>query len=74
LTIQRKSCIIAYGDRKNLIKLLKDHGWVLDRISGSHHIMIKEGRRSIPIPVHGKKEIPIGLAKRILKQAGIDRS
>ncbi|MDZ7792966.1 MAG: type II toxin-antitoxin system HicA family toxin [Spirochaetia bacterium] len=58
---------------KDLIKLLKDHGWVLDRISGSHHIMIKEGRRSIPIPVHGKKEIPIGLAKRILKQAGIER-
>jgi predicted RNA binding protein YcfA (HicA-like mRNA interferase family) len=36
--------------------------------------MIKEGRRSIPIPVHGKKEIPIGLTKRILKQAGIERS
>ncbi len=59
---------------KDLIKLLKDDGWVLDRISGSHHIMIKEGRRSIPIPVHGKKEIPIGLTKRILKQAGIGRS
>ena len=59
---------------KELTKLLKDHGWVLDRISGSHHIMIKEGERSIPIPVHGKKDIPIGLSKRILKQAGIERS
>jgi predicted RNA binding protein YcfA (HicA-like mRNA interferase family) len=56
---------------KDFIKLLKDHGWVLDRISGSHHIIIREGRRSIPIPVHGKKEIPIGLSKRIHKQAGI---
>jgi predicted RNA binding protein YcfA (HicA-like mRNA interferase family) len=36
--------------------------------------MVKEERRSIPIPVHGKKEIPIGLSKRILKQAGIERS
>ncbi|MDY7027307.1 MAG: type II toxin-antitoxin system HicA family toxin [Spirochaetota bacterium] len=59
---------------KDLIKILKEHGWVLDRVSGSHHIMIKEGRRSIPVPVHGKKEIPIGLSKKILKQAGIERS
>ena len=59
---------------RDLIKILKDHGWVLDRISGSHHIMVKEGKRSIPIPVHGKKEIPIGLSKRILKQAGVERS
>jgi len=33
--------------------------------------MIKEGKRSIPVPVHGKKDIPIGLARKILKQAGI---
>jgi len=59
---------------KDLIKILKEHGWVLDRVSGSHHIRIKEGRRSIPVPVHGKKEIPIGLSKKILKQAGIERS
>lgn len=54
-----------------LIKMLKKNGWVLDRISGSHHIMIKEGKRSIPIPVHGKKDLPKGLLKKILKQAGI---
>ncbi len=38
-----------------LIKILKKNGWILDRISGSHYIMIKEKMRSIPIPVHGKK-------------------
>ena len=27
---------------KELIKILKRNDWVLDRISGSHHIMIKE--------------------------------
>jgi len=26
-----------------LIKLLECEGWVLDRISGSHHIMVKDG-------------------------------
>jgi len=40
---------------KELIKALKKNGWVLDRIRGSHHIMIKENERSIPVPVHGKK-------------------
>ena len=56
---------------KDLIKLLKKHGWILDRVSGRHHIMIKEKERSIPVPVHGKKDIPKGLLSTILKQAGI---
>jgi predicted RNA binding protein YcfA (HicA-like mRNA interferase family) len=58
---------------KEIIKILEKNGWILDRISGSHHILIKEGKRSIPVPVHGKKDIPIGLAQKILKQAGIER-
>ncbi len=50
---------------------MKKNGWILDRINGSHHIMVREGDRSIPVPVHGKKDIPKGLASAILKQAGI---
>jgi len=53
---------------------MQTHGWVLDRIKGSHHIMIKEGLRSIPIPipvpVHGKTDMGIW-AEKILRQAGI---
>lgn len=56
---------------KQLKKLLLEAGWRLDRISGSHHIMIKEDRRSIPIPVHGSADLPKGLVQAILKQAGI---
>ena len=56
---------------RQLIKIMKREGWILDRVSGSHHVMIKEGRRSIPVPVHGKKDLPKGLARAILKQAGI---
>jgi len=56
---------------KELKKVLTDAGWQLHRISGSHHIMIKDGCRSIPIPVHGKTDLPKGLVKAILKQAGI---
>jgi len=56
---------------KKLKKYLEQNGWVLDRISGSHHIMIKKGCRSIPIPIHGTNDLPVGLVKAILKQAGI---
>jgi predicted RNA binding protein YcfA (HicA-like mRNA interferase family) len=57
---------------RELIRALKRNGWVLDRVSGSHHIMIKEGRRSVPVPVHGSRELPKGLVAAILKQAGIE--
>lgn len=56
---------------KQLKKQLENNGWLLDRISGSHHIMIKEGHRSIPIPIHGTDDLPKGLISAILKQADI---
>ena len=56
---------------RDIVKIMKRNGWILDRISGSHHVMVKEGLRGIPVPVHGKKDIPKGLAGAILKQAGI---
>ncbi len=56
---------------KQLKKLLEEQGWHLDRISGSHHIMTREGCRAIPIPVHGSTDLPKGLVRAILKQAGV---
>jgi predicted RNA binding protein YcfA (HicA-like mRNA interferase family) len=56
---------------KQLKKRMEEHGWILDRISGSHHIMVQKGRRSIPVPIHGTADLPKGLVKAILKQAGI---
>lgn len=58
---------------KRFIKILKEHGWELDRVKGSHHIMVKEGKRSIPVPVHGNKDLPHGLINAILKQAEIKK-
>ena len=55
---------------KELMNILKVNGWRFDRISGSHHIFIKEGYRSIPVPLHGNKDIG-NFAKRILREAEI---
>ncbi|MDA8346649.1 MAG: type II toxin-antitoxin system HicA family toxin [Actinomycetota bacterium] len=54
---------------KDLIRELESQGWLLDRIEGSHHIMVKAGRRPIPIPVHGSRDLPTGLVAAIRKEA-----
>ena len=57
---------------KKLCKILEENGWILARISGSHHVYIKDGEEArIVVPVHGNKEIKIGLLKAILKTAGL---
>jgi predicted RNA binding protein YcfA (HicA-like mRNA interferase family) len=53
-----------------LLKLLRANGWELDRIRGSHHILVK-GTKTVSVPVHGSKDIPKGTLKAILKEADI---
>ena len=55
---------------KGLVKLLKEKGWKLDRVQGSHHVMKKDGRTEI-IPVHSNRDLPIGLADAIMKRTGL---
>ena len=55
---------------KQLIKLLVEKGWVLDRVSGSHHIMVK-GEQTLSVPIHGKKDLGRGLLSSLMKQGGL---
>lgn len=55
----------------DLIKLLKQDGWVLKSIKGSHYHFIhptKDGKVTVP---HPKKDLPQGTVNSILKQAGL---
>jgi predicted RNA binding protein YcfA (HicA-like mRNA interferase family) len=55
----------------DLIRLLTKAGWVLDRITGSHHIF-KHPTNPLHITVpHPKKDLGKGLVGKILKQAGL---
>lgn len=54
---------------KELLKLLKQHGWQEKSINGSHHKLVKDGK-TIVVPVHGK-ELTKGMQNAILKQAGL---
>jgi len=58
-------------DSRELIELLKRDGWRHVKTSGSHHHFkhpTKPGKVTVP---HPKKDLPIGTAKSVLKQAGI---
>jgi predicted RNA binding protein YcfA (HicA-like mRNA interferase family) len=61
----------AYSSQE-LIDLLKNAGFVLDRIKGSHHIFIHPDNNKRAVVPHPKKDLPIGTARAILKQAGIE--
>ena len=54
---------------KELLKLLQKEGWRVDRIKGSHHIMIRENK-TLSLPIHGK-DVPIGLLNKLLRDAGL---
>lgn len=53
---------------KSLFKILKERGYVLDRIKGSHHIFINlQKNHAVPVPIHGNKDLKLGTYKSILK-------
>ncbi len=57
---------------KELAKLLEKNGWILLRVKGSHHIYGKPDiAQKISVPIHGNKDIKIGLLKYLLKQANL---
>ncbi len=60
---------------KAFMRAALNHGWTLDRIKGSHHIMIKEGEDAIlTIPVHGNRPLKIGLLRALMKQTGLQEN
>ena len=60
---------------KEFVSLIQKRGWILKRISGSHHVFTKEGRQErIVIPVHANRPLKIGLLKHQMKIAGLTAS
>lgn len=56
---------------KDLIEQLIREGWFLRGVKGSHHIFIhpfKPGHISVP---HPKKDLGLGLVRKLQKQAGL---
>ncbi|MDP3895704.1 MAG: type II toxin-antitoxin system HicA family toxin [Mesorhizobium sp.] len=55
-----------------VLKALERGGFVVVRIKGSHHFMRHPGTsKGVPVPIHGNRDIPAGLLKAILAEAGL---
>ena len=55
---------------REVIERLKAAGWTVDRITGSHHVLTKDGK-AVPVPAHGKKDLGPGLLSAIQRQTGV---
>lgn len=57
---------------RELIAILKKHGFVVDRQSGSHALLIHEDGRRTTVPVHGKRDLGKGLLRQIMRDADLN--
>lgn len=58
------------NNSRDIIRRLRQEGWVLLRVEGSHHHFKKAGVKDILTVPHPKKDLPPGTARRIAKIAG----
>ncbi|MDE2183790.1 MAG: type II toxin-antitoxin system HicA family toxin [Alphaproteobacteria bacterium] len=57
---------------KRVIQALTSAGFVVDRVVGSHHVLVFPGdlRRTVTVPVHGNRDLKPGTLRSIIRQAG----
>ncbi|MCD7108523.1 type II toxin-antitoxin system HicA family toxin [Rhizobium sp. DKSPLA3] len=55
-------------DSRRIIQRLREDGFDLVKVSGSHH-KFRKGDRTVIVP-HPKKDLPLGTARNIARQAG----
>jgi predicted RNA binding protein YcfA (HicA-like mRNA interferase family) len=59
---------------KGALRALKKLGFRLDRVEGSHHMLIKPGLpHTVVVPVHGSKPLPKGTLASIIRIARVNR-
>jgi predicted RNA binding protein YcfA (HicA-like mRNA interferase family) len=59
---------------KTALKILYSLGFELDRVEGSHHVLIRAGLgRPVVVPVHGSQALPAGTLRSIIRAAGLTK-
>lgn len=58
---------------RTVIRALAKAGFTVDRIVGSHHILVSssEPPRVLTVPVHGARDLKPGTLRAIIRQAGL---
>lgn len=57
---------------KQIAKILLKNGFVLDHVTGSHHLFARSDGRRVSVPIHAR-DLPKGTLHEILKAADISR-
>jgi predicted RNA binding protein YcfA (HicA-like mRNA interferase family) len=57
---------------KEVVKVLRKHGFALVAQSGSHQKWRHENGRQVIVAMHGNKPIPIGTLKSIVEGSGLN--
>lgn len=59
---------------KEAIRALEKLGFRLDRVEGSHHMLVKSGfPYTVVVPVHGSQALPKGTLRSIIRIARLTR-
>jgi predicted RNA binding protein YcfA (HicA-like mRNA interferase family) len=57
---------------REFARLIERRGWILLRVSGSHHIYGKSGNVvRLSVPIHGNKPLKTGLLRHLTKLADL---
>jgi len=56
---------------REIIRLLEDDGWKLDRVKGSHHQYVHDTKTGTVTVPHPRKDFPKGTIRSIEKQSGV---
>lgn len=56
---------------KEVMEILKNNGWKLERIKGDHYIFRKEDQKYLAVIPISKKTVSIGALKKLEKQTKI---
>jgi predicted RNA binding protein YcfA (HicA-like mRNA interferase family) len=57
---------------RDFARAVERRGWILLRVSGSHHIYGKSGSVvRLSIPIHGSKPLKLGLLRHLAKLADL---
>jgi len=54
-----------------IIRALKNDGWKLERVKGSHHHFVHATKPGVVTVVHPSKDFPLGTLKSIERQSGL---
>jgi predicted RNA binding protein YcfA (HicA-like mRNA interferase family) len=58
---------------KLVVRALTRAGFIVDRIVGSHHILVRpdDGTRAVTVPCHSSRDLKPGTLRAIIRQAGL---